>query len=70
MMADVDQRDKRSSFIEPDNPNIHIDAELKQVIRSLDLLRSQRKMQRVFDKNGEFTFEQVLFFSSQFLYCF
>ena len=57
MMTDIHKSDKLFALVKPYNPDIHIDAEFKQIGSPLYSLDTQRRMHRVFSKNGQFAFE-------------
>lgn len=65
MMTNIHQRHKSFAFVEPDDSNIHVHAELKQVVCSLNALRSKRRMKGVLGKNCEFVFKLLFSVSAK-----
>ena len=55
MVSDIYQSDQILALVEPYHPDIHIDREFKQVIGALDTLGSQRGVEGISGKYGEFS---------------
>jgi hypothetical protein len=53
MMSDINKGNKRITFVKPDYPDIHIDAEFKQIVSSLQTFYPKRRMQGIFCKEQE-----------------
>ena len=53
MMSNINKGNKRITFVKPDYPDIHINAEFKQVVSSLQTFYPKRRMQGIFCKEQE-----------------
>ncbi len=51
MMPYIHHCDKHIPFVKPNDSYVHIYAEFKQVLRTLDTFGPQRRVKRVFRKN-------------------
>ena len=57
MVSDVQQQNDRITVVLPDDPHIHVYAELEQVYRALNTLCAQRRIQRVHFQNFQLLFQ-------------
>lgn len=61
MMSNINKGNKRITFVKPDYPDIHINAEFKQIVSSLQTFYPKRRMQgfsvksRSFERNCLFS---------------
>ena len=53
MMSNINKGNKRITFVKPDYPDIHINAEFKQIVSSLQTFYPKRRMQGIFCKEQE-----------------
>ena len=53
MMSNINKGNKRITFVKPDYPDIHINAEFKQVVSSLQTIYPKRRMQGILGKEQE-----------------
>ena len=52
-MSYVDESNKRIILIVPDNTDIHVYTELKEIISSLNPFCTERRMEWIFGKHGK-----------------